>query len=193
MNLGIYLLALLFCGLTLAQDNVSAEKTEKTIESQTDCYPDFCDLLVEFGFMRKKLQAVETRLADSETRLKESENHIAELRTKERTKVIFSAATGGNGAIGPFNTETTLIYRTVITNLGSAYNQHTGIFTAPVAGVYYFTVFYHAGGQQDAWLGLYKNNELIIITSDHSSRYDTADNGGNAVYLQLQQGNQRTW
>ena len=44
----------------------------------------------------------------------------------ERTKVIFSAAAGGSGAIGPFNTNKTLIYETVLTNIGDAYSPSTG-------------------------------------------------------------------
>ncbi|KAI3376239.1 hypothetical protein L3Q82_016749 [Scortum barcoo] len=109
----------------------------------------------------------------------------------ERTKVIFSAATGGgNGNIGPFNTDTTLIYRTVKTNIGYAYSQFTGIFIAPVKGVYYFSIFYHAGHQHGALLNLYKNNQKILMTHDQPSDSDRSDNGGNAVFLQLQRGDQ---
>ncbi|XP_067435964.1 complement C1q tumor necrosis factor-related protein 6-like isoform X1 [Thunnus thynnus] len=137
-----------------------------------------------------RLQDSETRLKDSENRLRNSENQIMDLRNKERTKVLFSAAVGGSGHIGPFNTDTTLIYRAVITNIGGAYSQSTGIFTAPVAGVYYFTIFYHAGGEHRAILSVHKNNQLIVTTHDHESNSDVSDNGGNAVFLQLQRGDE---
>ncbi|KAM7377083.1 hypothetical protein PAMA_013728 [Pampus argenteus] len=137
-----------------------------------------------------RLKESETRLKESETRLKESENQIVELRNKERTKVIFSAGTGGKGSIGPFNTDTTIVYKTVKTNIGNAYNTFTGIFTAPVAGYYCFTFFYHSGGKHTTSLSLYQNNNVMATTYDHRTTFDGADNGGNAVFLQLQQGDQ---
>ncbi|XP_062300593.1 complement C1q tumor necrosis factor-related protein 3-like isoform X3 [Scomber scombrus] len=185
----------LFCGLTLAQDDANANDIEINGQMQSVCSPDMCDLLIKFGAMGEKLQVIETRLKETETRLnnsenrlRNSENQIMDLINKERTKVIFSAAAGGSGDIGPFNTATTLIYRAVITNIGGAYSQYTGIFTAPVAGAYYFTIFYHSGGKYQGKLLLFKNNELMVMTHDHQSDVDTADNGGNAVFLQLQRG-----
>ncbi|XP_078020600.1 complement C1q subcomponent subunit B-like isoform X1 [Epinephelus lanceolatus] len=216
MDFAISLFVLLSSSLILAQDDGNAI-TEKPDETRT-CQPDMCDLLMAFGAMKEKIAAVETRLEDSETRLrnsetrlkdsetrlkdsetrlkdsesrlKNSENQLLELRNKERTKVIFSAATGGGQAIGPFNTDKTLIYRTVITNIGDAYSPHTGVFVAPVAGVYYFTIFYHAQGLLHSRLWLFKNKQHMLTTNDHQTNADGADNGGNAVFMQLQLGDQ---
>ncbi|XP_051256979.1 cerebellin-1-like [Dicentrarchus labrax] len=174
MNFTILWFVLLFCGSILAQDDGNATEIQSY-------HPDMCDHIREFVAIGEKLGALETRLKDSE-------NQMLELRNKERTKVIFSAATEGDRAIGPFNTETTLIYRRVITNIGNAYNQFSGHFIAPVAGVYHFSIFYHAGGKHRVRLFLYKNNHIMAETHDHPSISDTADNGGNAVFLELQPG-----
>ncbi|XP_030286436.1 complement C1q-like protein 2 [Sparus aurata] len=172
MNFTILCFVLLFSGLVLAQYDGGS------------CSPDTCNLLIDFGARTEKLEAMETRLEDCE-------NQILELRNKEQTKVIFSAvATAGDRAIGPFDEDTTLIYNMVLTSIGNAYNPSTGIFAAPVAGVYYFSIYYHAGGAREGKLFLYKNGLLMIATHDHKSNSDTADNGGNAVFLQLQQGDE---
>ncbi|KAF1380788.1 hypothetical protein PFLUV_G00167630 [Perca fluviatilis] len=65
-----------------------------------------CDILEQLGALKEKLSSVETKLADSETKLANSETQIQELKNKESTKVVFSAASGGGDAnIGPFNTD----------------------------------------------------------------------------------------
>ncbi|XP_060887237.1 complement C1q-like protein 4 [Labrus mixtus] len=181
---------LLFCGLSLADEGGNALETQS-------CSPDICNLMKEVGAMSEKIKSLESRLQESEAglkvsviRLQNSETQISDLRSKVTTKVIFSAAIGGNGDVGPFNTDTTLIYRTVITNIGNAYNAATGVFAAPYAGVYYFTIFHHAGGRFGTELYLYKNSQRMVRTQNHKAVNETAHNGGNAVFLQLNQGDQ---
>ncbi|XP_032399902.1 complement C1q-like protein 4 isoform X3 [Etheostoma spectabile] len=172
MRCTILLFVSLFCGLILAQDGGNTTETERS-STPGPCFPDMCDVL-------EQISALKQKLADSETQ-------IQELKNKASTMVIFSAATGGgDSSIGPFDTDTTLIFTRVITNIGDAYSPFTGVFTAPVAGVYYFTMSYHGGGSHDTGLTLVKNNEDIVKANDHSSTYDRADNGGNAVFLRLQ-------
>ncbi|XP_063757352.1 complement C1q tumor necrosis factor-related protein 6-like [Eleginops maclovinus] len=175
MSLSILLIVSLFSGSILAQGDILASETQLC---------DACEI-------NEKLKAMETKLMDTENRLKDTEKEILELKNKEKKTVVFSVAVGGGGTnIGPFNTVTTLIYRTVITSVGGAYSPITGIFVAPVAGLYYFTIFYNAGGKHQTILQLYKNNEFLLATSDRPSAPDQADNGGNAVFLQLVQGDQ---
>ncbi|XP_069564019.1 complement C1q tumor necrosis factor-related protein 3-like isoform X2 [Brachyistius frenatus] len=130
-----------------------------------------------------------SKLIDLENRLKESETQIEEMKNKA-TNIIFSAAAVGGDAFGPFSHDTVLVYSRVITNVGNAYNYDTGIFAAPVAGFYYFTFFYHAGGEKRSKLSLIQNADVVVQSSDHSSTNDGADNGGNAAFLQLQKGDQ---
>ncbi|XP_062300609.1 caprin-2-like isoform X12 [Scomber scombrus] len=204
MIVSICLLVFFGCGLNFAQpgDESYVSKTEfdalkeklENLETKlrdTEIRQINSDSqIAELKNQGKLIIETETRLQDSETRLNNSENQIMDLRKKERTKVIFSAAAGFGGTFGPFNTDKTLIYRAVKTNIGGAYSPSTGIFTAPVAGVYYFTLFHHAGKQYGTVLYLYKNNQQVIMTQNHPAVHETAHNGANAVFLQLQPGDQ---
>uniref|UniRef100_A0AAR2LPT1 C1q domain-containing protein n=1 Tax=Pygocentrus nattereri TaxID=42514 RepID=A0AAR2LPT1_PYGNA len=82
-----------------------------------------------------------------------------------KQKVAFSAGLGlPAGQRGPFNVDTTLIYKQVLTNVGGAYNPYTGIFTAPVRGVYYirFTSGIYGNKSNNIGLNLYKNEQHLM-------------------------------
>lgn len=69
-------------------------------------------------------------------------------------------------------------------------NFSPGIFAAPVKGLYYFTFFAHGGGEDRIRLVLKKDGAVVVDIHDHPSSADPADNAGNAVFLELEQGNQ---
>uniref|UniRef100_A0A3Q1AKD1 C1q domain-containing protein n=2 Tax=Amphiprion ocellaris TaxID=80972 RepID=A0A3Q1AKD1_AMPOC len=169
----IYLL-LFFCCV------VSAGYYKEDPPPRPSC-PQHCVSQSEFNELHRKLDQLDAKLKDNI-------NCTEELKRKAKITVAFTAAVGRQGAIGPFKSDKFLVYRRVITNIGHAYNPKNGIFTAPFAGVYYFAIFYHAGGECEAMLYLYRNYRLMVMTSDHATRHDTADNGGNSVVLYLDKG-----
>ncbi|XP_062376320.1 uncharacterized protein LOC134064419 [Sardina pilchardus] len=160
----------------------------------------------------KTVEALEVRLRASESlvdRLK-SENkaqsmnlnltvsQVEELRReREERRVSFSASllASGSANTGPFSVATPLVYRHIFTNVGNAYNPNTGVFTAPVRGVYNFVLFATSYGHASAPMGvsLHKNGEHVVLAySRHTSGYKEGSNGaslllevGDVVYVKL--------
>ncbi|KAL2083041.1 hypothetical protein ACEWY4_020814 [Coilia grayii] len=145
--------------------------------------------------METRLRASESKAEAMETRLRASEKTVEEQR-REQSRVSFSASllAEGMGNIGPSGVDT-LLFKHVITNIGNAYNAHTGVFRAPIRGVYFFVVFIHGVGHASTPTGvsLQKNGELVVIAYAHQPSHSlTASNGaslllkeGDVVYVKL--------
>uniref|UniRef100_A0A8C6S4L8 C1q domain-containing protein n=1 Tax=Neogobius melanostomus TaxID=47308 RepID=A0A8C6S4L8_9GOBI len=139
----------------------------------------------------------ENKVALSDARLSASESETEELKRQitETPKVAFSVGLTDAREIGPFNTEITLKFSKVFTNFGQAYNTHTGVFTAPLRGVYYFR-FTGFSVKTNHWFGviLYHNNKRVSWNTDYNDDvfYASISNGlplelekGDVVYLVL--------
>ncbi|XP_062303579.1 complement C1q-like protein 2 [Osmerus eperlanus] len=125
----------------------------------------------------------------SGSQTKYRERHVEELKAENegRPKVAFYTALTNSGNVGPFNTVTPLVYSKVFTNIGNAYSPVTGVFTAPVRGVYY--IRFTAADRRSGYIGvhMYKNDLRIMYNVTHNT------NGqwkymSNAVTLELEQG-----
>ncbi|KAI2645629.1 Complement C1q-like protein 4 [Labeo rohita] len=75
-------------------------------------------------------------------------------------------------------------------NVGDAYQQTTGIFTAPERGVYYFSFFYHCSTSHETWLHLYRNGKSEGIAGQHKTEQGMSANGSNGLTLLLEKEDQ---
>ena len=80
----------------------------------------------------------------------------------------------------------TLIFTSVILNVGNGYNPSTGVFTSPVAGTYVFYVTAVEYSKGDLYVDIVLNSVSKVRTiGDGNSAYQT---GTNMVVLNLQKG-----
>ncbi len=63
-----------------------------------------------------------------------------------------------------------VIYDQVVTNIGNGYNKHTGIFTVPTAGTYFFNIYFMSYNPSTTALGIFVNNE-VQCTSYGNTNY----------------------
>ncbi|XP_063076078.1 cerebellin-1-like [Engraulis encrasicolus] len=136
-----------------------------------------------------QLQDVETRLRTSEKMVEDQKLVIKDLtekqneqssavgvvggqvevlrRDREGSRVSFSAALG-NGTYGPLDVDIPLVFKGILTNIGNAYNVNTGVFTAPVRGVYHFVLFVFGDASSSTPTGasIYHNGKHVVIAYD---------------------------
>jgi len=153
------------------------------------------NVYTELRELRALVVELSAKLGVTQEQLQQQSAAVAELKREnaERPKVAFSAAllplsTSANKDYGLFNTETNLVFGKVLTNAGNAYNPVTGVFTAPVKGVYYFRFTGYGFASNDMGLSIFKGNERMMSAYDYKSSGDTSDVISNGVTLLLEAG-----
>ncbi|XP_036439040.1 cerebellin-1-like [Colossoma macropomum] len=148
--------------------------------------------------LKRETEGQALELKTLQIRSNVTESQVRELSRENEYKIAFSASLSTEEAVtttGPFNTDFTLKYTNVFVNIGKAYNPETGIFTAPVRGVYMFRFSISGNGSTSVAVGarLFKNGHHVVIgyCQQPSHRVGTTNGAslllevGDVVYVQL--------
>ncbi|XP_041821662.1 complement C1q tumor necrosis factor-related protein 3-like [Chelmon rostratus] len=139
----------------------------------------------EVDRLSKENQGLQKRLNATEEEI----NKLKQSSAKVAHQIAFSASLADSGETyrGPC-TEKTLVFKRVFSNTGG-YDQNTGIFTAPVNGLYYFSFSTYGYNSHVMGAALMKNGIRQISTYDSPSA-DGSDSSSNAAVLQLAAGDE---
>ncbi|XP_054615941.1 uncharacterized protein LOC129171377 isoform X2 [Dunckerocampus dactyliophorus] len=126
------------------------------------------------------LTTLGTKVDAEETKLKGLTTRVTTL--EKARQVAFTAMI--NDEENKFNKfGETVVFSNVKTNVGNNYNKATGIFTAPIKGLYFFTLTYHThGGSID--LCVYKNKEWMSRMRNTDNKYHGSET--NSLVMQLE-------
>ena len=103
---------------------------------------------------------------------------------KDGPKVAFLAIMETSASV---SSESTILFDTVRTNIGSGYNVDDGIFAAPFDGIYQFSATMMTGQNGEIWAYFNLNGNEIANIYAHGTE-SRHDQGANTVILQLYKG-----
>ncbi|KAL1272042.1 hypothetical protein QQF64_031058 [Cirrhinus molitorella] len=168
-----------------------AQEDEDIMTPVVNIYSELKELKASLNVLTVDLNTAKNELAEQKSLIHELQKQL-----KESPKVAFTASMSATESThrGPFSDETKLIFDKVLTNIGNAYDPVTGVFKAPVKGVYYFRYSGSAFSSHDMGLSIFKGTTRFVSSYEYNSgeRNDLMSNGavmelnvGEEVHMRL--------
>ncbi|XP_039633308.1 complement C1q-like protein 4 [Perca fluviatilis] len=185
----------LLLGTISANESVDCQQT-----FPQDIYAALREMTASLVQLKADVTTLQREFLQTQEQGAQQKTEVDKLKQQQLVRqVAFSAslhAGAGKLKLGPFSTDTLLIYKHVFTNIGNAYNSNTGAFTAPVRGAYNFewTINAEGDGSRGSGAWLVKNSEKVVVAYEEqpTTGYMSSSKGitlllevGDVVFVRL--------
>ncbi|XP_062589600.1 uncharacterized protein LOC134251230 [Saccostrea cucullata] len=179
--------------VNIAKELKALETRDQMLEEENLKLKEELKMMNE-SLKNNRSQIMEEMLDEFDTRLKMVEEKMINFSTQHtpdtRRKVYFSAGISKEkGYSAKVNGNNVILFQKVISNEGGAYNPSTGVFSAPVSGVYVFSCFILKDKTTNfVYLEVNGLKKFSIVSHSPSGSRDGLESAGNLAVLNLQQG-----
>ena len=80
-----------------------------------------------------------------------------------------------------------IVFEDVVTNIGNAYNNHHGVFIAPVSGLYVFTTSLTSEHNMEYWAKVVVNGTVIVRLNERGTD-GRLGSGAQTIIIALKKG-----
>ena len=80
-----------------------------------------------------------------------------------------------------------IVFEDVVTNIGNAYNNHHGVFIAPVSGLYLITTSVRSGSNMEYWAEVVVNGTVIVRLNERGTD-NRHGSGAQTIIIALKKG-----
>lgn len=180
------LLSISFIVIPLAEGETDGLTSPVTVLDLIDRISKLEDALqsekLEKAIMQEKLKFLETKLD-------KQENSRKTKRQLNTATVAFTAVITPTD-LTHLSPGQPIVFDRTITNMGNAYDSSTGIFTAPIRGVYIFSMDAMVEPGENEYLEFVKDGAHVMYNYSHAggSLHDVSSS--RTVVLELEKGNQ---
>ncbi|XP_063419143.1 complement C1q-like protein 2 [Mytilus trossulus] len=121
----------------------------------------------ENGFlwiMAKQLDRLENKVQEMQKQYSTEIKSVKETLLKQSPSIVTFLARLVSPAYGAIAAKATVKFEAIKENIGNGYNSGTGIFTAPIKGLYHFTASARQSRSGYLHLGMFRNGEEMAVS-----------------------------
>ncbi|XP_045195286.1 heavy metal-binding protein HIP-like [Mercenaria mercenaria] len=176
---------------SFAENQISLNKRlESDLDKQREVIHNLQDVISQQGDKIRRLE----ELSRHEEEVKSRRHSIVNRSVKSSSKIRRYA----DNTVGFFATLTQLslahlgahqniVFDDIVTNVGNAYNNHQGVFIAPVSGLYLITTSILSGPNKEIWADIVVNGTEIVRLNGRGTD-GRHGNGAQTVVIALKKG-----
>ncbi|XP_045198854.2 heavy metal-binding protein HIP-like [Mercenaria mercenaria] len=141
------------------------QRLESDLDKQREVIKDLQDVISQQAEKIQRLEELPRQTKEVKSKTPTIEKRVVKSSSKikryaDNTVAFF--ATLAQASLDHLGTHQNIVFEDVVTNFGNAYNNHQGVFVAPVSGLYLITTSVLSRQDREFWADVVVNGTVVV-------------------------------